>query len=78
MFQDQQQLVIGRRQPPGIALCKASPHTYRTLVMAVALAILPIHVTLVGATRTDDAIGSAPTPTTPRSSQVQRSPWYRC
>jgi cellobiose transport system permease protein len=54
-----------RRQAPGVALWRASPLTYLTLIAALILSIFPIYFMVVAATRTNDAINSVPPPLLP-------------
>lgn len=49
-----------RRKDATAKLWKASPLTYLTLVMAIALSVFPLYFMVVGATLTNDALGKVP------------------
>jgi cellobiose transport system permease protein len=51
----------------GDALWRASPLTYLTLVVGLALSIFPIYWMVIVATRTNDVVGDVPPPVTPGS-----------
>jgi cellobiose transport system permease protein len=57
----------GRHRPTGRlrGLWEASPLTYVTLMIALALSIFPIYWMIVVATRTDDAVADVPPPLVP-------------
>ncbi|GAB3806790.1 carbohydrate ABC transporter permease [Micromonospora zhanjiangensis] len=54
-----------RRRPPGADLWRASPLTYGTLILAIAISVFPIYWMVVVATRSNDAMGQLPPPLLP-------------